>query len=164
MTIYKLTHKHNSSDGNTEKMDIGVYSTRENALVAIESLKDKEGFRDTADGFEIKKTTSLFKPKLLDKTFRIDGFVTNTDDDSALFPEPEVVELHATVTKLQCEVKVWGTKTPKVIKEFSVSFVDDTGTTYDFKIPEEMYEGFEEGQIGTLTLSNGNLYGFELDE
>lgn len=85
-------------------------------------------------------------------------------EDAELLAEPEITEIRATVSEIKCEVKVWGTKTPQVIKEFCVSFVDDTGKTYDFKVPEEMYEGFEEGQVGILTLSNGNIYGFTLYE
>ncbi len=87
-----------------------------------------------------------------------------SDDDSSLVPEPEIVTIHAKVTDLQCEVKVYGTKAPEVKKEFRVYFEDDGKDTYEFIVPEEMYACFEKGQTGTLTLSDGNLYGFELDE
>jgi hypothetical protein len=33
-----------------------------------------------------------------------------------------------------------------------------------FNVPEEMYDGFEEGQEGILTLVDGQLYGFAIAE
>jgi len=77
MIFYKVTHKYKLRD-HFESMDIGVYSSISNAENAIEHLKDKDGFRDTVDGFRIKKVFRLCKPKLIDKTFWIDGFITYT--------------------------------------------------------------------------------------
>ena len=75
MIFYKVTHKH-KLDNHFERKDIGIYSSEENARNAVEELKQKIGFCDTQDGFKIKKTFKFFKPRLLNKTFWIDGFVT----------------------------------------------------------------------------------------
>ena len=90
--------------------------------------------------------------------------MSESDDDSSLFPEPETVTIHAKVTDLQCEVKVYGTKAPEVKKEFRVYFENDSKEQLEMIVSEDMYVCFEKGQTGTLTLSDGNLYGFELDE
>ena len=73
MIYYKLTHKYRLID-HIEFKTIGIYSSSENAKKAIEFLKEKEGFRDTKEGFKIKKVIKILKPKLLDKSFWINGF------------------------------------------------------------------------------------------
>ena len=77
MLLYKLTHQY-KLDGHIEKKDIGIYSCEENARDAIERLKSKNGFCHTQDGFRVKKVFRLFKPKLLDRTYWVDGFETYT--------------------------------------------------------------------------------------
>lgn len=77
MTFYKVTHKYKSAD-HFERKAIGIYSSEQNAAQAIECLKQKVGFRDTPNGFRTKKVFRLFRPKWVDKTFWIDGFVTYT--------------------------------------------------------------------------------------
>jgi hypothetical protein len=51
-TIYSLWHIYDR-DGEEESKYIGDYSTEENAKAAISRLRDKAGFRDWPDGFEI---------------------------------------------------------------------------------------------------------------
>lgn len=75
MMLYKVTHVY-KLDNHFERKDIGTYSSEENALNAIEELKPKAGFCNTQDGFRIKKQFALFKPRLIDKTFWVDGFDT----------------------------------------------------------------------------------------
>ena len=77
MILYQLSHKHKLDD-HCENKDIGIYSSRNKAESAIIDLKEKSGFKDTSDGFNIKKVFRFFKPKLLDKTFWIEGFDTYT--------------------------------------------------------------------------------------
>ena len=77
MIFYKVTHKY-KLQGRFECKDIGIYSSISNAENAIEILKIKEGFKDTVEGFGVKKVFRFCKPKLLDRTFWIDGFVTYT--------------------------------------------------------------------------------------
>ncbi len=77
MILFKVTHKH-KLDNHWERKSIGTYSTRENACAAIENLKTQPGFCDTQNGFRIKKVFGITKPKLLDKTFWVEGFDTYT--------------------------------------------------------------------------------------
>ena len=77
MVCYKVIHKYKRID-HFECKDIGIYRSLTNAKQAIELLKDKNGFKDTLAGFKIKKVFRFFKPKLLDRTFWMDGFDTYT--------------------------------------------------------------------------------------
>ncbi len=77
MIYYKVVHRYKQTD-HFERKDIGIYSSFSNAEKAIELLSDQNGFKETVSGFKIKKKIRLFKPKLLDKTFWVDGFYTYT--------------------------------------------------------------------------------------
>ena len=77
MICYKVIHKYKQQN-HFECKGIGIYSSICKAENAIELLKNKDGFKNTAYGFKIKKVFRLFRPKLIDKTFWIDGFVTYT--------------------------------------------------------------------------------------
>ncbi len=77
MICWKVSHKYMLVD-HFERKDIGIYSSLENAENAIKVLKTKNGFIDTPDGFRIKKVFVLFKPRLLDNTYWVDGFDTYT--------------------------------------------------------------------------------------
>lgn len=75
MICYKVIHKY-KLQGHYESKKIGIYSSHLNAKNAIEVLKDKDGFRDTCDGFIMKKVFRFHKPRLVDKTYWVDGFMT----------------------------------------------------------------------------------------
>ena len=77
MILYKVTHKY-KLDNHFERKDIGIYSSEEKARNAVAELKQKTGFCDTKEGFKVKKVFRFFKPKLIDKTFWVDGFVKYT--------------------------------------------------------------------------------------
>ena len=77
MIYWKVSHKYKLID-HVETKDIGIYSSLENAEKAVSLLKTKNGFKDTVDGFRIKKSFCFFKPRLLDNTYWVDGFVTYT--------------------------------------------------------------------------------------
>ena len=51
-SVFILWHCHQRRGEGDEKL-IGVYKTREDAEAAIERLKDKPGFKDAFDGFEV---------------------------------------------------------------------------------------------------------------
>lgn len=74
------------------------------------------------------------------------------------------IEIRATVVEQTCLVKTIGIKTPKTIKEFSVVFQTENGEILKLCVPEEMYDGLEKGQTGILSVVDGELYGFELEE
>ncbi len=78
MIVYKVVHKYKLQK-HTELKNIGVYGSYDSAKNAIEKLKNKPGFRDTQNGFKIRKTFRLLKPKLINKTFWDEGFVTYAD-------------------------------------------------------------------------------------
>ena len=73
MIYWKLSHKYKLVD-HIERKNIGIYSSIEKAEAAIEMLKQKNGFKDTIDGFRIKKVFLFFKPRYLDNTYWIEGF------------------------------------------------------------------------------------------
>ena len=75
MICWKVSHKYKLID-HIERKDIGIYSSLENAEIAVATLKAKNGFKDTVDGFRITKVFTLFRPYLLDNTFWVDGFET----------------------------------------------------------------------------------------
>ena len=77
MICWKVSHKYKLID-HVERKEIGIYSSLENAEKAIALLKTKSGFRDTVEGFQIKKVFTLFQPHLLDRTDWVDGFDTYT--------------------------------------------------------------------------------------
>ncbi|MBQ7347330.1 MAG: hypothetical protein IJW55_05175 [Clostridia bacterium] len=77
MILYKVTHKYKLGT-HFERKDIGIYTSKENAVDTIEKLKRKVGFCDTKEGFRLKKVFRIFKPKFIDKTFWVDGFITYT--------------------------------------------------------------------------------------
>ena len=78
MFYWKVTHQHRLYGG-LERKDIGIYHSFSLAEDAVAQLVTKEGFRDTSDGFLIRKVFRLFCPKLLDQTYWTDGFITYSD-------------------------------------------------------------------------------------
>lgn len=75
-------------------------------------------------------------------------------------PEPVYTTATATVTDMACWVETVGIKQPKTVKRFQVVFETDGGEPVKLDVPEELYDAFEKGQTGTLTLVDGQLYGF----
>ena len=75
MFYYKVIHKYRSDDRDEIK-EIGVFSSKEKALQAIDAVKAKPGFADRQDGFSMAKIFRLFKPSLEDRIFWCDGFDT----------------------------------------------------------------------------------------
>ena len=76
----------------------------------------------------------------------------------------EKVELKARVVDLSCSAELVGIKKPKAENYYWAVFEGDDGKSYKLSVTEEMYDGFEEGQEGVLTLVDGELYGFEINE
>ena len=72
---YEVTHKC-KLNGQNEIKEIGVFSSQEKALEAMEMVKNKPGFRDYQEGFFTSKFFKLSKPLFLDYVFWSDGFDT----------------------------------------------------------------------------------------
>ena len=71
--------------------------------------------------------------------------------------------LHVTVTEQYCRVDAVGTRSFRNVKTFAIHVRDDFGNERKIELPEELYDAFEVGQVGTLTLVDGEVYSFELD-
>ena len=88
-------------------------------------------------------------------------------EEARLNDEGEITTAHAEVIDLECGVTTIGYqayKQPKAVKYFIIHFKYDNGDIIKIPVNEEMYEGFDIGLAGTLTLIDGKLKSFELDE
>ncbi len=83
----------------------------------------------------------------------------NLDD-----PPTEPMVRTVKVIDQSCCAKVVGSKRPKAVEEFIITFEEPDGNTFELAVPHECYDGFEIGQVGKLSTVNGELYGFELEE
>lgn len=86
------------------------------------------------------------------------------NEEKRLNDEGDIVEMHAEVVDMVCGVNTIGHKEPKALKRFSVTFKLDDGELMSLSVPEVFYTGFDIGLKGTLTLIDGQLSSFELDE
>ena len=82
-------------------------------------------------------------------------------NDTIFSPQTEI--LHVTVTEQYCRVDAVGTRSFRNVKTFAIHVRDDFGNERKIELPEELYDAFEVGQLGTLTLVDGEVYSFELD-
>ena len=73
--------------------------------------------------------------------------------------EFETVKFQAEIVNLTCRVEMVGIKTPKSVEIYTVEFKNDD-ELIKLDIPQEMYDGLEIGQIGEVTLVEGELYSF----
>lgn len=79
----------------------------------------------------------------------------------------EDTTLHAEVVNMACGVETVGYqnyKQPKAVERYVVSFKRDDGGVFDVRVPEDMYECFEVGLSGTLTLVGGRVESFTPDD
>ena len=89
------------------------------------------------------------------------------EEDERLDTEGEIFETHAEVVDMACDTVSVGYqayKLPRAEKHFYVKFRDDDGQIYDIRVSEEYYFALEKGQSGTLTLLDGKIDSFVLDE
>ncbi len=87
-------------------------------------------------------------------------------EDERLDDEGEIITFHAEVVDMACGVNMIGYqayKQPKAVKQFIISFKNDDGEILHLPVSEEIYEGFDCGLTGTLTLIDGRLDSFEPD-
>lgn len=69
-TVYDLWFVREYDHREDTALHIGIYATETDALAVVERLKDKPGFRDFPEGFDIIATK-------LGMTGWLEGFVTN---------------------------------------------------------------------------------------
>ena len=75
----------------------------------------------------------------------------------------ETIEINVKVVDQCCSTRMVGVKYPKSIEEYFICFQKDDGEILKLLVPKECYDGFEIGQVGLLTLVDGELYSFKLD-
>ena len=81
--------------------------------------------------------------------------------------EPDIKTFHAEVIDIACGVYTDGGQSytqPRAVREFCVKFREDDGSIRNVLIPEELYDAFDIGQRGSLTLIDGNINSFVPDE
>jgi hypothetical protein len=71
-SAFLLWYVHARDSAEDEELLIGVYGTEEEAKAAIERLKDKPGFVNSPDGFQIH-------PYEVNRDHWTEGFITTTD-------------------------------------------------------------------------------------
>ncbi len=107
----------------------------------------------------------IFYGIMMDKEEKRQKAQNLTRDQSEDTPtEVQTVDLNVKVIDLKLETHYEGIKTPKLIKEFLVFFEDENGNVINIDVSEENFDAFEIGQKGLLTLQDGQLYSFVLDE
>ena len=72
--------------------------------------------------------------------------------------------IHVKVIEKAIDVGLVGLEIPKNVVTHHVIFEDDYGEAHRINVREDMFDCFEEGQRGILTIKAGCIYGFDLDE
>lgn len=86
--------------------------------------------------------------------------INSQKDDPTEF---ETIDIKVKVIDQYCTTRMIGIKRPKSVEEYFISFEKDNGEVLKLLVPKECYDGFEIGQVGILTLVDGELYSFKLD-
>lgn len=75
MFYHKVIHKYRL-DTHFEIKEIGLFDSYDKAKEAVDKVKNKPGFIDYQDYFITKRILKLFKPRLLNNVYWVDGFDT----------------------------------------------------------------------------------------
>ena len=86
------------------------------------------------------------------------------DEERRLNDEGKISTVHADVLDMTCGVRMTGDKEPKAVKYFVIKLKSDDEEIINLPVSEEMYDGFDIGLSGLLTLIDGKLDSFVLDE
>ena len=79
MVYYKLTHFFITKQPDYfHRFPIGIYDSRAKALTALDCVKSKPGFCLRPNAFHILPVIRFRQPKLVNRTYWIDGFETYT--------------------------------------------------------------------------------------
>ena len=86
--------------------------------------------------------------------------------EAEIFAEEAVSEsFHAEITDMICGTGMVGSyRLPKSEKAFLIILKNDGGDLYQLRVDEEIYTSLEVGMRGVLTILEGRLDSFELDE
>ncbi len=77
--------------------------------------------------------------------------------------EGEITLTYAEVVNLTCGTKVVGSKSPKCVESYVVTFRDQNGKIFHIDVDREMYDAIDIGMRGLLRLVDGHLNSFEPD-
>lgn len=134
-------------------------------------LKRGDGFMDVIFGVclsicfviifavYIRKIVKDSENKDKDKKIKV---LTSREMMGEIITEFPTVKFNAEVIDLISQVEMIGIKQPKSVNIYKVTFETDKKEVIKFNVPQEMYDGFEIGQKGELTIVNGELYSFEI--
>lgn len=79
--------------------------------------------------------------------------------------EAEILTMHAEIVDMVCGTGMVGSyRLPKSVKTFLIIFKKDDGEVLEISVSEDVYLSLEKGMRGTLTLVEGNLDSFELED
>ncbi len=79
--------------------------------------------------------------------------------------EGEVITMHAEIVDMICGTGMVGSyRMPKSVKSFVIVFKNDEGEKLELLVPEEYYTELSVGQRGKLTVLEGRLDSFMLEE
>ena len=86
--------------------------------------------------------------------------------ETEIFAEEAVSEsFHAEITDMVCGTGMVGSyRLPKSEKTFLIIFKNDEGKYFELRVSENIYTSLEVGMKGMLTILEGQLDSFELDE
>ena len=85
--------------------------------------------------------------------------------EALLNEEAEIDTMHVEIVNMICGSGMVGSyRLPKSTKTFLVVFKDDEGEKFELSVSEDVYLSLEVGMCGLLTLVEGKLDSFELDE
>ena len=107
----------------------------------------------------IRKIVKDSENKDKDKKIKV---LTSREMMEEIITEFPTVKFNAEVIDLISQVEMIGIKQPKSVNIYKVTFKTDKNEVIKFNGPQEMYDGFEIGQKGELTIVNGELYSFEI--
>lgn len=135
-TVYELWHERHDDRGQDHDKLLGVYSARNKAEEQLGLLRDKPGFRDHPDGFDIR-------PGGMDCTaWTNGGFVTVWGDEAAdeppLAPFPKITEEQAYMPSVE--------PMPPVYWTLWLRFVDEWD--YDHELIVGTYTSRQNAQKG----------------
>ena len=88
-------------------------------------------------------------------------------EKESLNTDETIITTHAEIVDMVCGVNTIGYQShrqPKAVKYFAIKFKNDDGDLLNVFVSEEMYLELEIGLSGMLTLIDGNLDSFELDD
>lgn len=77
--------------------------------------------------------------------------------------EGEITLTYAEVVNLTCGTKVVGSKSPKCVESYVVTFRTEKGEILQIDVDHEMYDAIDIGMAGMLRLVDGRLNSFEPD-